>query len=101
MPKRSPFVHPARQLPGIISQEELGQADFDPTVHGDADVVLVDESHNFRNPSSQRYLNLERLISQHAGRGRDGARKRIILLSATPKQRPAGSLRADQPDYAR
>jgi superfamily II DNA or RNA helicase len=68
----------------ILSQEELGQADFEPSPFGDADVLLIDESHNFRNRASQRYENLERLISQNGGRGRDGARKKLILLTATP-----------------
>lgn len=68
----------------ILSQEELGQADFDPTPYGDADVLLIDESHNFRNRVAQRYENLERLISLNNGRGRDGQRKKLILLTATP-----------------
>ena len=37
----------------ILSQEELGQADFNPGPYGDADVILIDESHNFRNRSNQ------------------------------------------------
>ena len=68
----------------ILSQEELGQGDFDPMPYGDTDVLLIDESHNFRNNVSQRYENLERLISLNDGRGRDGQRKKLILLSATP-----------------
>src|SRR5204863_9548316 len=68
----------------ILSQEELGQSTFDPTSFGDVDVILVDESHNFRNKTAQRYENLERLISLHGGRGRDGQRKKLILLTATP-----------------
>lgn len=68
----------------ILSQEELGQTDFDPSPYGDTDVVLIDESHNFRNKVSQRYENLERLVSLNGGRGRDGQRKKLILLSATP-----------------
>jgi len=68
----------------IISQEELGQADFDAMPYGDADVILVDESHNFRNRSTQRYENLEAVIESHAGRGRQGSRKKMILLTATP-----------------
>ena len=72
-------------IPGaVVSQEELGQADYDPRVAGDADVILIDESHNFRNRSTQRYENLERVISANAGRGRDGSRKKLILLTATP-----------------
>jgi SNF2 family DNA or RNA helicase len=68
----------------ILSQEELGQADFDVSSYGDVDVVLIDESHNFRNRSAQRYENLERLIAQNGGKGREGARKKIILITATP-----------------
>jgi hypothetical protein len=69
----------------IVSQEELGQVPC-PAVeeHGDADVILIDESHNFRNSVTQRYENLERLISMNAGRGRDGQRKKMVLLTATP-----------------
>ena len=59
----------------ILSQEELGQADFDVSSDGDVDVVIIDESHNFRNHSAQRYENLERLIAQNGGKGREGARK--------------------------
>ena len=68
----------------VLSQEELGQADFDPTPYGDADIILVDESHNFRNPSTQRYENMESVINAHGRRGRQGSRKRIILVTATP-----------------
>jgi len=68
----------------ILSQEELGQGDFDPTPYGDADVILIDESHNFRNRTTQRYENLERVISAHAGRGKSGSRKKLILMTATP-----------------
>lgn len=68
----------------ILSQEELGQADFDPTPYDDADIILVDESHNFRNRSTQRYENIESIISTHGGRGRQGSRKKVILITATP-----------------
>ena len=68
----------------ILSQEELGQADFDPGPVGDADVILVDESHNFRNRNTQRYESIERIITSNGGRGRDGSRKKLILLTATP-----------------
>ena len=68
----------------IVSQEELGQAGFDTGLVGDADVILIDESHNFRNRTTQRYENLERIISANGGRGRDGSRKKLILLTATP-----------------
>src|SRR5205085_740302 len=48
------------------------------------DVILIDESHNFRNDKSKRYLALETLIQLNGGRGRDGEPKKVILLSATP-----------------
>jgi hypothetical protein len=68
----------------ILSQEELGQKDFEAERYGDADILLIDESHNFRSKSAQRYENLERVISHNGGRGRDGSRKKAILLTATP-----------------
>lgn len=68
----------------VLSQEELGREVFDPTPWSDVDVVLMDESHNFRNPNAQRYANAERLLGSNGGRGRDGSRKKVILLTATP-----------------
>ena len=68
----------------VISQEELGRDEFDATAHMDTDVVLIDESHNFRNGSSGRYQNLERLLGGNGRRGRAGERKKLIMLSATP-----------------
>ena len=68
----------------ILSQEELGQAGFNPGPAGDADVILIDESHNFRNRTTQRYENLERIISANGRQGRDGSRKKLIMLTATP-----------------
>jgi len=68
----------------ILSQEELGRQDFDIAGHGDADFILVDESHNFRNRTAQRYENLERLVAMNSGRGKEGQRKKIVLLTATP-----------------
>ncbi len=72
----------------IVSQELLGQDDFltRPKAHAlrDVDVILIDESHNFRNYNTNRYENLERLVGANGGRGRDGEPKQIILLTATP-----------------
>ncbi len=68
----------------ILSQEALGRDEFDPEPYGDVDVILIDESHNFRNKGSNRYLNLELVLGANGGRGREGARKKIILLTATP-----------------
>lgn len=68
----------------ILSQEEMGRGEFDPDPYADADVLLIDESHNFRNRTAQRYSNLERLLSLQGGRGRAGGRKKVILITATP-----------------
>ena len=68
----------------VVSQEELGRDTLDVAKYHDADIVLIDESHNFRNPNTGRYENIERLIGGNRGRGRDGARKKVVLLTATP-----------------
>lgn len=60
-----------------LSQEEVGRVDFDWKRYRDVDVVLVDESHNFRNPDTNRYRNLRKALS-------GGRRKRVILMTATP-----------------
>lgn len=43
------------------------------------DVVLVDESHNFRNPATKRYQGLQEVI-----RGGSKPDKRVVLMTATP-----------------
>ena len=68
----------------VVGMEEMGREEFDAGPFGDADVVLVDESHNFRNDKANRYLALDQLMQRNGGRGRDGERKKMILLSATP-----------------
>src|SRR5262249_380183 len=68
----------------VMGMEELGRDGFELTRIGDADCILVDESHNFRNNKSNRYLALDEAIQRNGGRGKDGARKKIILLTATP-----------------
>src|SRR5262249_31910584 len=68
----------------IVGMEEIGRSEFDPLPYGDADVVLIDESHNFRNDKANRYLALDTLIQLNGGRGRDGEHKKLVLLSATP-----------------
>jgi len=62
----------------IISMEELGRQNFPWKEYHNVDLVLVDESHNFRNPATTRYRNLFRLVS--AGR----RSKRVAMLTATP-----------------
>lgn len=46
----------------------------------DRDFVLVDESHNFRNPDAQRYHVLQQYLEQG---------RRCVLLTATPRTRDA------------
>jgi SNF2 family DNA or RNA helicase len=92
----------------IVGMEEMGRTEFDPAAVGDADVLLVDESHNFRNDKSNRYLALDSVIQWNGGRGRDGNRKKVILLSATPINNDLYDLASQvrlftqsQPDYFR
>ncbi len=61
----------------ILSQEEIGREEFDWKRYLAYDVVLVDESHNFRNPATNRYLNLSKIVT-------GGKPKRVILMTATP-----------------
>src|SRR2546421_4804455 len=69
----------------IVTQESLGRDEFDSSDVLDADILLVDESHNFRNRNAQRYENLERILSANNRRGTiSGERKKLILLTATP-----------------
>jgi SNF2 family DNA or RNA helicase len=68
----------------VVGMEELGRDEFDAARIGDADCILIDESHNFRNNKSNRWLALDEAIQRNGGRGRDGARKKLVLLSATP-----------------
>jgi hypothetical protein len=92
----------------IVGSEELGRANFDPQPYADYDVVLIDESHNFRNEKANRYLALDTIIQLNGGRGRDGERKKVILLSATPINNDILDLASQirlftqsQPDYFR
>src|SRR6266849_989614 len=69
----------------IVTQEALGRDEFDISDVQDADIILVDESHNFRNRNAQRYENLERILAANNRRGKiSGERKKLILLTATP-----------------
>jgi len=69
----------------VVTQESLGREEYDIHDVQTADVVLVDESHNFRNRNAQRYEALERILAANNRRGgRSGERKKLILLTATP-----------------
>ena len=60
-----------------LSIERTGTDSFHPEEYLNFDVVLIDESHNYRNFSTNRYNNLMKLLSS-------GKKKQIILLTATP-----------------
>ncbi len=73
----------------ILSQEDLASTDFlkkaEKTIGGDLSeisLIVVDESHNFRNPLSNRWENLFTLISDYIAR--NGERPYILFLTATP-----------------
>lgn len=62
----------------IVSHEEISRVNFDISTYNRHDIVIVDESHNFRNSATNRYRNLLKLANS-------GKRsKRIALLTATP-----------------
>lgn len=58
----------------LSAKQELVQDLFER-----ANVVVVDESHNFRTTSANRYKNLYRIVERFEGRP-----KKVILLTATP-----------------
>jgi len=72
----------------IVHQEELGREDFDFNQLQsklnfkleDIALIIIDESHNFRNPFSNRYETLFTLIEKASKR----SKPKILLLTATP-----------------
>ena len=70
------FGIPAKKGENIISMYQLSQANFPDDEYKDFDVVVVDESHNFRNRASNRWRNfIDRIKNRKAD---------YILLTATP-----------------
>jgi superfamily II DNA or RNA helicase len=59
---------------GVLSMESLGRRTFGHAKYAGADLVLVDEAHNFRNPQTQRYRNLADLVRN----------ANVVLMTATP-----------------
>ena len=62
----------------VLSQEVISRESWDWREFNRYDVVLIDESHNFRNPNTNRYQNLMKMLatgSRHTN---------VILMTATP-----------------
>ncbi|HOK05365.1 MAG TPA: DEAD/DEAH box helicase [Victivallales bacterium] len=73
----------------IVSQEEIASDDYlrnvERTVGSnlhEIELVVVDESHNFRNPLSKRWEHLFELINEKIAA--DGKKPKILFLTATP-----------------
>lgn len=62
----------------IVSMESMGREDFDWKKYINYDVIVVDESHNFRKPTTGRYINLQQVIAS----GKPN--KKVVLMTATP-----------------
>jgi len=60
-----------------VTLESTGTESFHPEDYLDYDIALIDESHNYRSPSTNRHANLMKLLSA-------GKKKQVILLTATP-----------------
>ena len=60
-----------------IGAEELGGKDFAVSRYKRYDLIVIDESQNFRSSTANRRLNLMKILSM-------GRRKQVLLLSATP-----------------
>jgi len=60
-----------------VTLESTGTRSFVPEEYLDYDVVLIDESHNYRNANTNRFSKIMRVLS-------GGKRKLVILMSATP-----------------
>ena len=59
---------------GIIKRRDMVRRLADRT-----QVIVIDESHNFRSTSADRYNNLYEIVGPQRGK-----RKKVILLTATP-----------------
>lgn len=63
----------------IESMEQISRGDFNLGDLAQYSVIVVDESHNFRNPGANRWRNLFELV-----RNANPEQTRLILLTATP-----------------
>lgn len=64
----------------LRTDNDGGNLLLDDVRYRDRDFVLIDESHNFRNPNAQRYQVLQRYLE---------GERRCVLLTATPRARNA------------
>ena len=62
----------------IESMERISQSDFNIEEFSEYKIIVVDESHNFRNPNANRWRNLFRLLTE------GDQTKKVIFLTATP-----------------
>lgn len=63
----------------LVSMEEVSRREFPVDDYARRfRIIVVDESHNFRNPDTNRWVNLFRII------GQEDPEKKVILLTATP-----------------
>jgi len=60
----------------VLTQEKVSR-DFNPDDFSGYDIIVIDESHNFRNSNTKRWKNLFEAIIK-------GKNKKIILITATP-----------------
>jgi superfamily II DNA/RNA helicase len=60
-----------------ITIEKTGTPSFQPEKYIDYDLLVIDESQNYRNSSTNRYANLLKLIA-------GGKKKMVVLMTATP-----------------
>ena len=60
-----------------ITIESTGTSSFQPEKYIDYDLLVIDESQNYRNASTNRYANLLKLIA-------GGKKKMVVLMTATP-----------------
>jgi ERCC4-related helicase len=60
-----------------VTLEKTGTAGFRPEEYLDYDLVVIDESQNYRNPSTRRHDNIMKVLG-------GGKRKQVVLLTATP-----------------
>lgn len=67
---------------GLLRQtDDGGNLLLNKEIYRNRDFVLVDESHNFRNPDTQRYRALQEFLQQNG--------RRCVLLTATPRNKSA------------